>query len=215
MSSRRPATSRISHARVVRPAAYAAPEHLEQTPAGEEDTDENQPARAVEEEPSRPTSTSRTRTPADQLLQQLLRELHESEDASSIPPAYLLALEALARRGREDRRSLESKLQDAEGRLAAKVDAIPLRPRRIVTVLKGIGLGSLVTALVFVANLLTARGEASATDRQRAAQQREHAAKLESMQLEIGALRAQATGHDVLIKLLVRDISPQQGGTTP
>lgn len=215
MSSRRSTTSRIAHARVLRPPAYASPERLEEaTPPEEEDTDENRPARAVEDEPSRPTSTSRTRTPADKLLQQLLAELHENEDASSIPPAYLLALEALARRGREDRRTLESKLKDAEGRLAAKVDAIPLRPRRIVTVLKGIGLGSLVTGLVFVANLLIARGESSAASRQSAAEQRAHAAKLESMSLEIGALRAQATGHDVLIKLLVRDIAPN-GGPTP
>lgn len=174
--------------RVIRPARPGEP-------SVEDDTDENHPAPP-------PISVSRTRTPADVTLEALLADL----EGRGVPPEIALALEAIARRGAEDRKALETQLQ-------AHVDAATVRTaqhtrwQRFARVVRGIGVGAIVAALGVVARVLVAHGDASAVARQQRETVERHGASIVHLQSEISTLRDQAAADHALISIFAARLS--------
>lgn len=177
--SDRKTTSSIRRARVIRPPVISDEADTL------DDTDENKPAE---------NSVSRTRTPADQTLSDLIQDLRTSSDAA-VPDAYLLALREVARRVAEDRTLLEKQI------------AGQTRWSRVLAGAKAIGVGSFVAGLAVVAQTLIARGDASATARQQSqyvTQLRQDVAELKQ---SIADLRAQAAADHSLIQVFAARLS--------
>lgn len=194
---------------VVRPTrpALAVPAPLPLPPPREDDTDENEPT---------PISVSRTRTPADETLTDLLDRLKASADAA-VPAEFVLALERVAQRGAEDRLALEAKLAE-HVEAAAKRQAHESRWRRIMRVVRGVGVGAVVAALGVVARALIAHGDAAAVARQQTARVEEHGVAIlrlrsdlaesdERCRTETSALRAQAAADHALLSIFAARLS--------
>lgn len=159
---------------------------------------------------------SRTRTPADETLQELLARLRDSADAA-VPREFVLALERVRDTGAEDRLALERQL--AEHVEAARVrGAAETRWRRILGVLRGLSAGAVVSAFAVVVRALIAHGDAAAMARQQtdrveehgsaiAAIRREVAAVADRCQIETSALRAQAAADHTLISIFAARLS--------
>lgn len=165
-----------------------------------DDTDENP---AVHDE--RPISVSRTRTPADETLQLLL-----IDGLDELPTQVRLALEAVARRGAEDRESLEKRVARAESKQS--------RWQRLAAGLKAIGVGSVVASLAVVAQALIAHGDRAAVSRQQADTVREHGAAIsklktdldstaKDLKADVAALRAQAAADHALLSIFAARLS--------
>jgi hypothetical protein len=162
----------------------------------DDDTDENHPA---------PISVSRTRTPADETLQDLLDRLKESADAA-VPREFVLALERVRDTGAEDRLALERQLAE-HVEAAAKRGAIDTRGRRIMRVVRGLSAGAVVSAFAVVARALIAHGDASAMARQQTFQVAEHGSALVVLRSQIESLRAQAAADHALISVFAARLS--------
>lgn len=175
---------RLPPSRLVHPLTASVPRSSDPL----EDTDETKPARP----------RARTITPVDESLAQVIRSLDESEEAA-VPSEFKLALEAISLRARDERAYLQRRLAEAEADLEKRH---PPPPRRFLSILKGAGIGTFVGALVFAANFLVARGDAAAMTRQRDEKLERLGAQLEKIQADTTSLRAQVTGHDVLLQVL-------------
>jgi hypothetical protein len=169
-------TISVSRARVTRPVATQP-----------DDTDEN--------EPVRPPSVQRVRTPADETLAELIAGL----EGHGVSPEIALALEAIAKRGAEDRNQLEKKLA-----LATRRES---RWTRILAAAKAIGAGSALAALAVVARALIAHGDAAAMARLHLQKLESISAQVEKQSVELMVLRAQAAGHDSIIKVFAARLS--------
>lgn len=189
MSDRR-TTSNIRQARVIRPPVSSSEADTL------DDTDENHPAPRPDFE--RPPSVQRTRTPADLTLSDLIGELKASDNAA-VPSGYLLALEAIVRRVAEDREALERQLAQAQ--------QTQTRRSRLLSIVKGIGAGSIVAALAVVAQALIAHGDGAAVARQQAL----HVSQLQQdvivLKQSVSDLRAQAAADHSLIQIFAARLS--------
>lgn len=152
----------VARARITRPVA-AQPRA--------DDTDEN--------EPVRPPSVQRVRTPADVTLEALIADL----EGKGVPPEIALALEAIARRGFEDRARLEAKLQQATRKES--------RWSRIFAIAKTISAGTVLAALLSVGSALMSHGDAQAVARQHAEKVGLMRADVEALKFTVETLRAQ------------------------
>lgn len=174
----------------MRPARPGDPQEVD-------DTDEHPPAPSAAE-----ISVSRTRTPADVTLEALLADL----EGRGIPPEISLALEAIARRGAEDRKAVEAQLK-AHADAAAVQLARETRWQRVSRVARAVGLGTVFAALGVVVRLLIAHGDATAMARQQSETVERHTAALAQMQTEIATLRAQAAADHSLISIFAARLS--------
>lgn len=150
----------IARARITRPVA-----------AQVDDTDEN--------EPVRPPSVQRVRTPADVTLEALIADL----EGKGVPPEIALALEAIARRGFEDRARLEAKLQQATRK--------ETRWSRLIALAKTVSAGTIIAALLSVGAALIRHGDTQASARQRAEKIGVLHADIEILKATVETLRAQ------------------------
>lgn len=158
----------------------------------EEDTDENHPVK-------RAPTLSRTLTPADEQLRDVLSSLLECEDAA-VPAQYRLAFEAIAARVTDDRLFFEQQL--------AKIEQPGPRPwGRLLAVVKGIGAGGIFAALAFSATALQDRGKASEVARAQVEYVQKLAVSVEKLAVEYVTLRAQAAGHEALLQVLAARLS--------
>lgn len=169
-------TITVTRARITRPVA-----------AQPDDTDEN--------EPVRPPSVQRVRTPADETLAELIAGL----EGHGVSPEIALALEAIAKRGAEDRNHLERQLA-----LATRKES---RWTRILVAAKAIGAGSALAALAVVARALIAHGDAAAMARLHLQKLESISAQVEKQSAEIMVLRAQAAGHESIIQVFAARLS--------
>ena len=149
----------VNRARITRPVV------------AQDDTDEN--------EPVRPPSVQRVRTPADVTLEALIADL----EGKGVPPEIALALEAIARRGFEDRARLEAKLQQATRKES--------RWSRIFAIAKTISAGTVLAALLNVGAALMSHGDAQAVARQRAEKIGVLHTDIEQLKTTVETLRAQ------------------------
>lgn len=153
----------------------------------------------------RPPSVARTRTPADETLQSLL-----IEELDELPREVRLALEAVAKRGAEDREALEKRVARAESKQS--------RWQRLTAGLKAIGVGSVVASLAVVAQALIAHGDRAAVSRQQTETVEQHGAAIlkiktdldtatKDIRADVAALRAQAAADHALLSIFAARLS--------
>jgi hypothetical protein len=169
-------TISVNRARITRPVA-----------AQLDDTDEN--------EPVRPPSVQRVRTPADETLSDLIEGL----EGHGVPPEIALALEAIAKRGAEDRRALERQL-------AAAVSSRS-RWSRLLAAAKAIGAGSALAALAVVARALIAHGDAAAMARLQTERIEQLHRSVTQLQIDNVTDRAQAAADHSVLQILAARLS--------
>ncbi|MGL4442485.1 MAG: hypothetical protein ACRCU1_02595 [Alsobacter sp.] len=145
---------------------------------------------------------SRTRTPADETLADLIAGLA----GRGVPSEIALALEAIARRGAEDRKALETQLEKHVAAALART-AQRTRWQRVARVFRGVGIGAIVATLGVVARVLIAHGDAGAVARQQAATVERHVVAIGQLQTETSILRAQAAADHALISIFAARLS--------
>jgi len=175
-------TISVNRARVTRPRVAQ--------PRKEDDTDENEPAR--------PPSVQRVRTPADETLADLIGGL----EGHGVSQEITLALEAIARRGAEDRKELERQL-------AAAVSSRS-RWSRLLAAAKAIGAGSALAALAVVARALIAHGDAAAMARLQTDRIEQLHLSVSQMKVDLSTASAQAAADHSILQILAARLSAAQ-----
>lgn len=175
-------TISVNRARITRPVAAQ--------PRPEDDTDENHPVK--------PPSVQRVVTPADEKLRELVERIRAREDAA-LPEEFFLALDRVAQLGAQERESLHEQLA-AYGKTSS-------RWKRIIAAAKAIGFGAIAAALGVVVKALIAHGDAAAMARLHLDKLSSLSAQVEKQSAEIMVLRAQAAGHDSIIKVFAARLS--------
>lgn len=151
-------------------------------------------------------------TPADRKLREAIEQMREAGD-----PVVIAGFEAIAKSAREQRKAYEAELAQERATLIgtaerlAQLEQSTGRWRRPLSLLKGVGFGSIVGALIFCANALEARGDAASEARKQSAMVQRHEAVLLRLAEDLARDRAQAAADHAVLSILAARL----GAATP